>query len=220
MCRTNAGICPGDLPRPGRDVSAETPFVLPPRSLRRPARISGGVPGPARPSGHGPVLAQHAHQRQTPGRAPVTCDRLGFALLREQLLMLFVALLLDADAVPIDQVRATVPVALTAPPGSGRKTTNSRAVVSAPVRAGGARRSRPARARSGHQGSLGEARMPQRHPLVGIQDPVDRAVADGMAADPPAAADGVHDESERSSSPSHRGPAGGRGPARRGCPDR
>ncbi len=47
----------------------------------------------------------------------MTCDRLGFALLREQLLMLFVALLLDADAVPIDQVRATVPVTLTAPPG-------------------------------------------------------------------------------------------------------
>ena len=41
------------------------------------------------------------------------------------------------------------------------------------------------------QRSRRQARVPQRHLLVGIQDPADRAVADGMAADPPAAADGV-----------------------------
>jgi hypothetical protein len=36
-----------------------------------------------------------------------------------------------------------------------------------------------------------QARVPRRHPLVGVQDPADRAVPDGVAADPPAAADGV-----------------------------
>ena len=41
------------------------------------------------------------------------------------------------------------------------------------------------------QRSRRQARVPQRHLLVGIQDAADRAVADGMAADSPAAADGV-----------------------------
>src|ERR1700733_9758380 len=41
------------------------------------------------------------------------------------------------------------------------------------------------------QRSRRQVRVPQRHLLVGVQDAADRAVADGVAADAPPAADGV-----------------------------